>query len=382
MDISITLSLLIAAVMSSTDSASVFSILRENKMKLKENLQPILELESGSNDPMAYVTTIVLIEATRSLFGPEATGTAEAWPMIWIGLKTFFLQLVIGVAVGAGIGYGTSKLMEKVELNNVPLYSVLLLAVAFLTMSLTGTLQGNGYLAVYLAGLIIGNRPLEYKKEVFRFMDGMTWVMQIAMFLCLGLLVSPIKMFKVAPVALLVGLFMMLVARPLSVFICMIPFRGLSFRARAFISWVGLKGAAPIIFATYPVLAGIPGSDYIFNMVFFITLVSLLVQGMSIPWVARKLHLDLPEDVVIDTYGLELPEEAGMLINYIIQQDDLDNGDTLKEILLPFENARVVLVRRNKSVFVPMGASHLKAGDKLIIVVPEDTGEEEEETLT
>ena len=371
-ELSVTMSLLMAAVMSSTDSASVFSLLRENKMRLKENLQPILELESGSNDPMAYVVTIILIEATHSLFAPGYAGGGMAvWTMIWIGFKTLLIQLIMGAVLGLAAGYGVSKLLEKITLRNTPLYAILLLAIAFFTFSLTGSLQGNGYLAVYLAGMVIGNRPLVHKKDIFRFMDGMTWMMQIAMFLTLGLLVNPKEMLQVAPVALLVGIFMMLIARPLSVFLCLIPFKGLSFKARAFVSWVGLKGAAPILFATYPILANIPGAHYIFNVVFFITLVSLVCQGMSIPYVARKLHLDLPEEKKPETFGVAMPEEAGMLKDYTIDESDLVEGDTLKEVTLPGEGTRVVLIRRGESVIVPDGSVHLRPGDRLVLVIPE-----------
>lgn len=371
-ELSLTMSLLMAAVMSSTDSASVFSLLRDNKMRLKENLQPVLELESGSNDPMAYVTTIVLIETTRTLFDPSCVQTdTSALAMCLIGLKTLVMQLAIGAVLGLGIGFGVSKLLEKLTLKSAPLYAILLLAIAFFTMSVTGLLKGNGYLAVYLAGIVIGNRPLVHKGEIFRFMDGMTWIMQIGMFLTLGLLVNPKEMLQVAPVGLLVGIFLMLAARPLSVFLCLIPFRNMSFRSKTFISWVGLKGAAPIIFATYPVLEDVPGANYIFNVVFFITLISLIMQGMSIPYIARKLHLDLPEEDNPQTFGVALPEEAGILKDYTLEEADLSSGNTLKEVELPGEGSRVVLIKRGESVLIPNGQVQLKAGDVLVIVIPQ-----------
>ena len=174
-----------------------------------------------------------------------------------------------------------------------------------------------------------------------------------------------------APVGLLVGIFLMLEARPLSVFLCLIPFRNMSFRSKTFISWVGLKGAAPIIFATYPVLEDVPGANYIFNVVFFITLISLIMQGMSIPYIARKLHLDLPEEDNPQTFGVTLPEEAGILKDYTLEEADLSSGNTLKEVELPGEGSRVVLIKRGESVLIPNGQVQLKAGDVLVIVIPQ-----------
>ena len=372
--ISIAMCFLMAAVMSSTDSASVFSILRENNMRLKENLQPVLELESGSNDPMAYVTTVVMIQAAMTLFDPAAAETGiDYYSMIWDAVKTFFMQIGLGAVLGASIGMATSVFLPKLLLRSTALYSILLLSIAFFAISVTNMLGGNGYLAVYIAGIIIGNRPLVCKKDIFRFMDGMTWIMQISMFLCLGLLVNPSEMLEIAPVALLIGIFMMIAARPAAVFLCLLPFRGISLRAKTFISWIGLKGAAPILFATYPIVSGIPGSGYIFNIVFFITLVSLVIQGMSIPWAARILKLDLPEEKTPETFGVEMPDEAGILSEYTIGKGDLSDGDTLKEISLP-DGARVVIIKRGDKFIVPDGSVRLKMGDRLVTIIA-DTGD-------
>ena len=232
-------------------------------------------------------------------------------------------------------------------------------------------MKGNGYLAVYIAGFIIGNKPMNNRREILSFMDGMTWLMQIGMFLTLGLLVNPKEMIHVAPVALLIGLFLMLVARPLTIFLCLAPFRRITFRAKAFTSWVGLKGAVPIIFATYPIVAGIPGSDQIFNIVFFITLLSLICQGMSVPRVAKAMRLNLPEDKKPETFGIEIPEEAGKLQNYTLSGEDLAGGCTLKEINLP-EGARVVIIRRDDQFIVPDGMVNLKEGDILLMIYSEN----------
>lgn len=365
---SIILCFLTASVMSSTDSASVFSILKGNKMKLKENLQPMLELESGSNDPMAYVTLIVLIQAATTLYDPSALAHGvNIGAMAGNAVVTFLSELIIGALVGFGIGIGASWLIQHIHLGNLPLYAILILTFSIFTMAISQMVNGNGYLAVYIAGIIIGNKPLYRKKELQVFLDGMTWIMQLGMFLILGLLVKPHELLDVAPMALLVGLFLIFIGRPLAVMLCLLPFKGTSFRAKVFVSWVGLKGAAPIIFATYPILAGVPGSNQIFNVVFFITLLSLVVQGMSISSIAKWLKLDLPVDQKPETYGIEIPEEAGKMLDYEVTGDDLANGATLKDMKLPDE-ARVVMIQRNGRFIIPDGSVTIKPGDILILI--------------
>lgn len=371
LSLSIVMCFLLAAVMSSTDSASVFSILKNSKMRLKQNLKPMLELESGSNDPMAYVMTIVLIQVAKLLYEPASSISGINYShLILSSLQTLFLQMTIGSLAGVAIGFATVWTLKRVKLNSAPLYSILLLAVSLFAFSMTQMIQGNGYLAVYIAGLIIGNKPMNNRKEILSFMDGMTWIMQIGMFLSLGLLVNPHEMLHVAPIALLIGLFLIFVGRPLTVFLCLLPFRKISFRAKLFTSWVGLKGAVPIIFATYPIVEGIPGSEQIFNIVFFITLLSLIFQGMSIPRVAKLLHLNLPMEKVPETFGIEIPEEAGKLQDYTLTDDDLESGNTLKEIQFP-QGARVVIIRRDDKFIIPDGSVELQNGDQLLIIYGE-----------
>ena len=319
-------SLLLAATMSSTDSASVFSLLRSQKMNLKENLRPMLELESGSNDPMAYMLTIVLIQIITS--GSELN-------LALLG-KDLLVQFLIGGSVGYAFGRFAVWLVNRIGLSNSSLYPILLLSLVFATFTITDLLKGNGYLAVYIAGVIVGNARLVYRKEINTFMNGLTWLFQIIMFLTLGLLVNPHEMLDVAVVALLIGLFMIFIARPVSVFACLLPFRHISNKARVFISWVGLRGAVPIIFATYPVIAHIEGSQQLFNTVFFITLLSLVVQGMSISSVARWLHLDLPEEKEGNEFGVELPDEIDSKLNDITLTDEmLTHGNRLKDMNIP-----------------------------------------------
>lgn len=373
---SIVMCFLLAAVMSSTDSASVFNILRNANMKLKENLQPVLELESGSNDPMAYVITIVLIQCAQQLFEPASGINIDYTRMVGNAVVTFLMQLGIGAAAGVGLGKAFSWVLGKIKLNGVSLHAILVISIGFFIYSITGLVHGNGFLAIYLAGVIIGNRKMVYKKEIFRFSETVTWLMQMGMFLTLGLLVNPKEMLKVAPVALLIGIFLTFIGRPLAVFISLLPFRKLTFRARVFISWVGLKGATPIIFAIFTVVSGIPGSEQIFNIVFFITMLSMLVQGMSIPAVARKLNLALPQDKTPETFGIEIPEEAGKLMDHKLTESDLAAGNTLKEVVLP-EGTRVVMIKRDGDLIVPDGSVKLKIGDKLLMIMGNQFDESE-----
>ena len=243
-----------------------------------------------------------------------------------------------------------------------------MLAMAFFTFAFTDLFKGNGYLAVYIAGMIIGNAKIANRKEVATFFDGLTWLFQIVMFILLGLLVNPKEMLEAAPVALLIGVFMILVGRPLSVFISLLPFRNLTKRARLYVSWVGLRGAVPIIFATYPVVAGIEGSNHIFNIVFFITLLSLILQGTTLPFFARKLGLSAPMEKTGNDFGVELPEEIDTeLSDLTVTPDMLTDGDTLKEVELP-DGALVMIVKRGKEFLVPNGSLHLQIGDKLLLI--------------
>ena len=350
-------SVLLAATMSSTDSASVFAILRSQNINLKHNLRPMLELESGSNDPMAYMLTIVLIQFING----EVSGAGSI-------LLSFGQQFLFGGAIGYGVGRLAVYIINKLNLDNKSLYSVFMLAVAFFTFAFTDLFKGNGYLAVYIAGMIIGNSKIANRKEVSTFFDGLTWLFQIVMFILLGLLVNPKEMLNAAPVALLIGVFMILVGRPLSVLISLLPFRGLNKRSRLYISWVGLRGAVPIIFATYPVVAGIEGSHQIFNIVFFITLLSLMLQGTTLPFFARKLGLSAPMEKTGNDFGVELPEEIDTdLSDLTVTPDMLTDGDTLKEVVLP-DGALVMIVKRGKEFLVPNGSLHLQAGDKLLLI--------------
>ncbi len=366
--------LLLAATMSSTDSASVFNILRGRNVNLKGNLKPMLELESGSNDPMAYILTIVLIQLALTV-GNAGLAGVDTGELVLDSLKVLVQQFAAGAMIGAGAGFAAVWVMKKVNLTSAPLYSIMLMSIVFFTFSVTDMLDGNGYLAVYITGIIVGNEKMKNRKQVVAFFDGMTWIMQIGMFLLLGLLVDPSEMWKTAFAALLIGLFMMLVARPLSVVLSLLPFKNIPASAKVFVSWVGLRGAVPIIFAMYPVVAAVPGSEAIFNIVFFITLMSLVLQGGLIVKVAEWLGLKqpVPEDKHFD---VELPEEAGEQKEITLTKEILDkNGNTLASLGLP-QGVLVVFVKRGDRYLIPNGTLELLEGDHLLMIASSEIDEE------
>lgn len=350
-------SLLLASTMSSTDSASVFAILRSQKMNLKHNLRPMLELESGSNDPMAYMLTIVLIQ----LITAESNGAGAI-------VISFLQQFIFGGLIGYGTGKLAVYIINKLNLDNKSLYPIFMLAVVFFTFSVCDLFKGNGYLAVYISGMMIGNSKIANRKEISTFFDGLTWLFQIIMFILLGLLVNPREMLDVACVAMLIAGFMILIGRPLSVALCLLPFRKITARSKLYISWVGLRGAVPIIFATYPVVANVEGADQIFNIVFFITLLSLILQGTTLPFFARKLGLSAPMEKTGNDFGVELPDEIDTdLTDITVTPAMIANGDTLKDMSLP-QGTLVMIVKRGTEFLVPNGSLHLQVGDKLLLI--------------
>lgn len=362
--------LLLAATMSSTDSASVFGILGSQKVGLKNNLRPMLELESGSNDPMAYMITIILIDAitlSSSLSG-------------WALCKMLLLQFAVGGLVGAVMGKLTQWLVRvymrmggrkgagEDPAQAVSMIGILITGSVFLTFAIANDLGGNGYLAVYLTGILIGNAALPNQRGITKFVDGLAWLSQIVVFLMLGLLVNPAEMLTVAPVSLIIGAFMILIGRPLSVFMTLLPFRRLSLQSKLFVSWVGLRGAVPIIFATYPVVAGIEGASHIFNIVFFVTLLSLLVQGTTVISAARRLGLVEEETPHADDFGIQLDDSLPTSLDTIVLTDShLSRGDTLGAMSLP-KGSLVIMIKRDDRYIVPNGTLRLLPGDTLLLM--------------
>ena len=355
--LSLPLSMLLAATVSSTDSASVFNLLRSQGIGLRHQLRPTLGLESGSNDPMAYVMTIALVEMTIS--SGDFSGVALVSKIVG--------QLAIGALLGYLLGRALVWLVNSINLPNPSLYPVLVLSMILIIFTLTDLLNGNGYLAVYVCGLVAGNSRLSYRRETDTFMQGITWLLQIVMFLTLGLLVNPHEMLRVWIVALTIGLFMMFAARPIAVFLCLSPFR-VPVRAKLFLSWVGLRGAVPIIFATYPVIAGIEDADFLFNVVFVITLLSLSLQGTTITACARWLGLATEEAKSGNDFGIELPDELeSKLSELTLTESHFVGGNRLADLHFP-EGTLVMMVKRDGSFIVPNGRLELQVGDILLMI--------------
>lgn len=351
--------LLLAATVSSTDSASVFSILRTKKQGLQQNLRPLLELESGSNDPMAYILTVVLVSIVSQ--GTDLN--------LWSAVGTFIVQMLLGAGLGYGFGRVTVWMLNNINIrSNASLYSVLLLACAFFTFGITTMAYGNGYLAVYIAGLVVGNLKIVHRNMLRTFFDSFTWLLQIVLFLLLGLyadlqdLLSPEVLFM----GIAIGVFMIFVARPVATLISLSPFRQFTTKARLYISWVGLRGAVPIIFAIYTINNGVENSDYLFNVVFVITIISLLVQGTTVSGMANWLNLSFTEKE--RTFKLVVPDHIKSEFSEIeINNAMLKRGNTLKDIRLP-GHTLVVMVFRAGEYFVPKGDTILSKGDKLLVV--------------
>ncbi|WP_162055285.1 potassium/proton antiporter [Pontibacter pamirensis] len=353
--------LLLGAIVSSTDAAAVFSILRTRNIGLKHNLRPTLELESGSNDPMAYFLTISF---TFLLTNEEAS--------IWQLVPMFFLQMTIGAVMGVVMGRVMVWTINRIRLDQEGLYPALTLAMVIFTFAFTNLISGNGFLAVYVSAVIMGNHNFIHKRSLTKFYDGIAWLMQILMFLTLGLLVFPSQMLPVIGSAILISLFLILVARPVSVFIGMAFFKT-SWQDKLFVSWVGLRGAVPIVFATYPLLAGVERSNMIFNIVFFIVLTSVMLQGTTLKLVADWLNLSEQDN---SPKRVQLGEDLGYkssssLVELHLPGSSSAVGKPLVDLQLP-KTSLIVLIDRGGKFVTPNGATELAAGDKLMVMVDQD----------
>ncbi|MDZ7267615.1 MAG: potassium/proton antiporter [candidate division KSB1 bacterium] len=350
--------LLLGAVISSTDAAAVFAVLRARNVSLRGDLKPLLELESGSNDPMAVFLTVGLIQM---LTAPATSLPQLAW--------LFVLQMSLGAACGVGLGKLLTVLLNRVNFVQEGFYPVLVLAYALLIYGATALLGGSAFLAVYLAGMVAGNSEFVHKKSLLRFFDGLAWLSQIGMFLTLGLLVFPSRIVPVMGAGLLLSAVLMLAARPLSVFLTL-AFSRFNWREKALISWVGLRGAVPVILATFPLLARLPNAELLFNLVFFIVFTSALLQGWSMPAVARLLKVDAPV-ARRRQYPIEFAPPTGMdtdLVEFVVPAHAAVAGKSLVEIGMP-RDSLIVLISQNEEFIVPSGGTVINEGDVVLALV-------------
>jgi len=360
-DFSILTALLLGAIVSSTDAAAVFSVMSSSGTKLKGSLIDLLEFESASNDPMAVILTLGFIHLITN---PDAS----IWSMIFLLIQQMVLGIVIGFIMGKAIVFKVNRLRLDFE----GLYPVLTLSLVIFTYGLTASIGGSGFLAVYIAGLIMGGSDFVNKQSLTRFHDGLAWLMQITMFLILGLLVFPSQLVPVMLSGIVISLFLIFIARPIGVFISL-PFGKINLKEKTFISWVGLRGAVPIILATFPLLAGVPKADIIFNVVFFIVITSVLIQGTTIPVVAKWLGVDTPETKAkTDHVEFEFNyDEKSQKIELLIPEGSQAVGKQVVELGFP-ESAIIMLITREESSIIPSGATVIESRDKLLFITEND----------
>lgn len=356
-DFTIYESMLLGSIVSSTDAAAVFSILRSKSLALRTNLRPTLELESGSNDPMAYVLTIAFL-----------TLVINQDQNIYSIIPLFFQQMILGGIAGFGFGKLSKLIINNLKLDFEGLYPVLVIALMFITFSATDFVGGNGFLAIYICSVYLGNQDLIHKKTILKFFDGQAWLMQIALFLTLGLLVTPSQVIPYFGIGLLISLFLIVVSRPFSVFLSLMFFK-MKLRRRLYISWVGLRGAVPIVFATYPLLAGIDKANMIFNIVFFISVTSVIIQGTTISVVAKWLNVALPEENKsmneTDKLILELPKSS--LQEFEITPDFHAVKKRIVDLHFP-KSAFIIMIKRNGKYIRPVGSTEIEANDVLMVL--------------
>ncbi|OQB09555.1 MAG: K(+)/H(+) antiporter NhaP [Candidatus Omnitrophica bacterium ADurb.Bin205] len=349
--------MLLGSIVSSTDAAAVFSILRSKRISLKQPLKPLLEFESGSNDPMAVFLTVSFISIL----------TLKNMSIVSL-IPRFFLDMGMGALIGYLMARFIVFFINRLKLYYEGLYPVIMISLVLLTYVIAVFLKGNGILAVYLAGLMLGQAEFPNKRMIVRFHDGLAWLMQIAMFVTLGLLVFPSHIVPLIGAGLLLTLLLMVVARPVSVFLCLLPFK-ISTRKKAMIAWVGLRGSVPIILATFPFMAGIAQADTIFNIVFFIVIASVLIQGTSIPIISKMLKLDAPW-ANRKSYPIEFEKTEGMdaeLTDIIVPYNSGSAGKMIRGLNVP-EKCLIMLISRNDKFIIPAGPTIIEGGDVLLVL--------------
>lgn len=357
-DVGLLEGLLLGAIVGSTDAAAVFAVLRGQGLHLSPRLTATLEVESGSNDPMAVFLTVGLLEVLTGGLDPG------------LGMLGFFLlQMGVGMAVGLGVGRGAGHLVNRISLDAAGLYPILVAACGFLAFGLAAALGGSGFLAVYVAGIVLGNRRIVFQRGILLFHDGAAWLAQIGMFVVLGLLSFPNRLLAAAGPGLALAAVLLLVARPLAVAVSLLPFR---YRPAemAFVSWAGLRGAVPIILATYPLLRGVENAGLIFDVVFFAVVVSVLAQGLTIPMVARRLGLEVPAGpsppVALEITSLKHVDSD--IVDYAVEPGSRAAGKPVRALALP-EVAVIAMIARGREVIPPRGSTRIEAGDHVFVVL-------------
>ncbi len=354
--------LLIGAIISSTDAASVFSILRSKKLNLKHGLASMLEIESGSNDPTAYMLTVILL----TLMGPG--GDTPFWYLI-------FSQVVYGLAIGFGLAFASAFLLKHIRLGNSALHMIFMVGIALVAYALPTMIGGNGFLSVYITGIVLGNSKIRHKVELAHFFDGFTWIMQIALFFIIGLLSFPSQIPQILLPAIAIALFLTFVSRPVAVFSILTPFRT-PLRQQTLVAWSGLRGAASIVFAIYAVVSNAYTSNDLFHIVFCVALLSVAIQGTLLPPLARKLGLVDDSDTVLKTFTDYQGLSQMQLIDIPVIEGHPWTGQKIKDLGLPGGILIIMLRRKNKSL-IPKGDTLVKTGDVLVLSATPFVGEDD-----
>ena len=344
--------LLIGSIVGSTDAASVFTILRSQKLNFKSEIASLLEVESGSNDPIAYMMTLSIIMIMSS---------GLSWSIVPMILK----QIIFGILLGAVLAKATVFIIRRANFELEGFYSIFIIAIAILAYALSEFIGGNGYLSVYIAGIILGNSKIPHKKSLVAFFDGISWIMQIMLFFMLGLLSFPSRLPQVIGVSILISIFMIFIARPIATHVILRGFKT-PIKEQILISWVGLRGAASIVFAIFAITSGVPIENDIFHIIFFIALISVSVQGTLLPKVAQKLDLVDNDTTVLKTFNDYQEDKSTMLLEYNVSRSSKWMNKTIMDAEIP-DDILIVMIKRNGQVIVPKGSTEILENDILVL---------------
>lgn len=344
--------LLIGSIVGSTDAASVFTILRSQKLNLKSEIASLLEVESGSNDPIAYMMTLSIIMIMSS---------GLSWSIVPMILK----QVIFGILLGVVLAKATVFIIRRANFELEGFYSIFIIAIAILAYALSEFIGGNGYLSVYISGIILGNSKIPHKKSLVVFFDGISWIMQIMLFFMLGLLSFPSRLPEVIGVSIIISIFMIFIARPIATHFILRGFKT-PIKEQILISWVGLRGAASIVFAIFAITSGVPIENDIFHIIFFIALISVSVQGTLLPKVAQKLDLVDNDTTVLKTFNDYQEDKSTMLLEYNVSRSSKWMNKTIMDAEIP-DDILIVMIKRNGQVIVPKGSTEILENDILVL---------------